>query len=657
GLKLKIDSLATLIAGGITFDSPDLNTSKSCCDFNLIPEFELYADKDDMNYDQDIIRLIGEKAYNLDPDISAIYYKGVTAGKIDSINYDPKKDITYIDIKLKKSFSTFVEKKAYFWIVEPKLTLSGISGLDAIAKGPYIALIPHKGSVNKNNQFPLHVMPPKSDGTSIGLRAKDIGALRVGSSIFYNDIEAGYINAITLASDKKGLYLDAVIENEYSKLLNDSSLFYLRNALETDISLSQIKIKAKSLKSMIQGGIAFETDNLKAPRQKKNFTLHDSFLDTQKTRYLNNGGKRFTLRTQNSHSLKKGVLVYYKHFKAGEVLSVEYNEKTDNIDIEVYIEKRFASKINASTHFYNASGINVSLDFPNVNVDMQSLQSLLSGGLSFITLDTTKQGNIPKEFRLYDDYKDASDESYKAMLHLDSAMNLSVGSKILHKGIVIGKVSEISLMPQGVEVLMSIEKLYTYLMRADSVISISKFKLGLDGVKNADAIISGPSLHVSFGTSKLLGKHYILKNILSHKNQLREGLRVAVSAARRSSLKVGSPVLYRQIQIGDIEEYRLSDDATQVEFSLFIDPCYAHLVRNNSYFYNASAIGIDIDLGGIKVKTETLETMMAGGIILVTPTEFKDEAKEMQIFKLHDEAQEEWMHWHPKSSSSNPMCQ
>ena len=149
-------------------------------------------------------------------------------------------------------------------------------------------------------------------------------------------------------------------------------------------------------------------------------------------------------------------------------------------------------------------------------------------------------------------------------------------------------------------------------MREDSRIALSDFKVDFEGIENASALLGGASLHVKPGDSEKTGSVYRLSDIIKHERELREGLRIVVSADRKSSLKVGSPLYYRQIPIGDVEQFRLSDNATQVEFSLYIEPCYAHLIRSDSRFYNAAALGMEIGLGGLKVKTETLETMIAG---------------------------------------------
>jgi paraquat-inducible protein B len=657
GVKLKVDSLATLIAGGITFNSPDSNSSISLSNRDNIIEFNLYKDKDDIYYDQDSITLMASKAYNMDVDLSLIYYKGVVAGKMSSIEYDPIAQKSKITIKLKKIFTDLLKERAYFWIVEPKLGLGEISGLDAIARGPYITFLPNIGSKNSNNSFLLHDKAPKKGGKKVSLFAENVGSLHEGSSIFYNDIDVGYIGEINLSKDKKSLKIDAIIDNEHYSLLNDSSVFYLRKAVVADISFSKIRIKAGSVKSILQGGIAFDTDDFKAPKTKKIFKLHPDILDVEHSRYLNNGGIYLNLHVKESASLKEGSAIYYNRFKAGEIISLDYNSSTDMVDLKIYIEKKFADKINDSTRFYNASGLNVEMDLSSVKIDMQSVESVVSGAIAFLTLEKDAKKSSSKEYILYNNYTDAKDDSYKATLILDKARNLHVGSSIIYKGVTIGKVSDLSIVDNHVELIMSIDKEYKKYMREDALISLAKFKFGLDGIKNAKSAIFGPSLHVSPGKSEKLGSVYHLGDIITHKNQLREGLRVVVSADRRGSLKVGSPLTYRQIKIGDIEEYRLSDNATQVELLVYIEPCYAYLIRENSIFYNATALGMEVGLSGVKVKTETLETMISGGIVVVTPTKPKEQAKEMKVFKLHNEAEDEWINWHPRLSSEDPMCQ
>ncbi len=84
---------------------------------------------------------------------------------------------------------------------------------------------------------------------------------------------------------------------------------------------------------------------------------------------------------------------------------------------------------------------------------------------------------------------------------------------------------------------------------------------------------------------------------------------------------------------------------------VLIEPRYAPLVRSGSRFWNASGIGVDAGLfKGLKVRTESLEALIEGGIAFATPNnpEMGGPAQPGQTFALFDEPQEPWMQWAPK---------
>ncbi len=73
-----------------------------------------------------------------------------------------------------------------------------------------------------------------------------------------------------------------------------------------------------------------------------------------------------------------------------------------------------------------------------------------------------------------------------------------------------------------------------------------------------------------------------------------------------------------------MKSYRLSEDQSTVEIKVFIEPAYASLVRKHTRFWNASGVGIDASLSGVKVRSESLSSIVAGGIAFATPEYRKD---------------------------------
>ena len=138
--------------------------------------------------------------------------------------------------------------------------------------------------------------------------------------------------------------------------------------------------------------------------------------------------------------------------------------------------------------------------------------------------------------------------------------------------------------------------------------------------------------------------------------------------------------------MGEVTGYRLSKDATSAIISVDIENAYAPLVRTTSKFWNASGINIDFSLfKGAKVRTESMQSILEGGIAFATPgkmsaatekTEF-DKAKGVALeesgskntkaegkssiekqpagkpvkngakFTLHKEVKDEWLKWRP----------
>ncbi|HCP56532.1 MAG TPA: MCE family protein, partial [Pseudomonas sp.] len=129
------------------------------------------------------------------------------------------------------------------------------------------------------------------------------------------------------------------------------------------------------------------------------------------------------------------------------------------------------------------------------------------------------------------------------------------------------------------------------------------------------------------------------------------GLRLVLSAARRGSLDTGAPVTYRQVKVGEVVNYELGATADRVLIHVLIEPRYAKLVHTGSRFWTTSGIGVDAGLfSGVQVQTESLESIIAGGVSFATPdvSEMGSAAKPGQTFALFDAANEEWLQWAPK---------
>ncbi|MEE9319687.1 MAG: MlaD family protein [Granulosicoccus sp.] len=92
------------------------------------------------------------------------------------------------------------------------------------------------------------------------------------------------------------------------------------------------------------------------------------------------------------------------------------------------------------------------------------------------------------------------------------------------------------------------------------------------------------------------------------------GLRLTLNADEAGYIYVGSPVFLRQVEVGRVERRRLSDDASQVLFDIFIESPYHNSVYPETRFYGVSGMEASLDSDGATFRVESVAAFFTGGI-------------------------------------------
>ena len=115
------------------------------------------------------------------------------------------------------------------------------------------------------------------------------------------------------------------------------------------------------------------------------------------------------------------------------------------------------------------------------------------------------------------------------------------------------------------------------------------------------------------------------------------GRHFTLESERRGSLEIGAPIYYRQIRAGEVVAYNLSEDGTKIISKIFVNAPYHQFVRNNTRFWSASGVDLKLDASGVTLETESLVSILVGGIAFDTidsNSDREEEAPESSIFKL-----------------------
>jgi paraquat-inducible protein B len=239
----------------------------------------------------------------------------------------------------------------------------------------------------------------------------------------------------------------------------------------------------------------------------------------------------------------------------------------------------------------------------------------------------------------------------KITIQFKDGSGLKTGqTPIRYRGVQIGEVTAVELSEDHEAVLVKarLQRSAASIAKEGAVFWVVRPEVGIGNITGLGTVITGPEIDVLPGTGKAQSEFVGLENAPVALEE--KGLKLTITADRLGSLRPGSPVYYRGVEVGTIRQSDLSPNAATVAMQVLIKQRYAKLVRSGSKFWNVS--GLDVKLGlfrGLEINMESLRSLATGGIAFATPDDLKDQpAKDGMVFRLYSKPAKEWLEWTPK---------
>ncbi len=208
------------------------------------------------------ITIVFKAAQGIEAGKTFIKYKDVNIGQVTAVQLSPDHAQVEVTAKIAKSAAGLMVEDAKFWVVEPRITLSGVSGLGTLLSGNYIGFEVGK-STKAQRQFTGLDVPPIITGGQPGrpfvLKADKLGSLGVGAPVYYRSLQVGQVLAYELANDGKAIEVKIFVNAPYDQYVNSGTRFWNASGVAVSVGAGGVDVRTESLAALIAGGLAFDT--------------------------------------------------------------------------------------------------------------------------------------------------------------------------------------------------------------------------------------------------------------------------------------------------------------------------------------------------------------------------------------------------------------
>jgi len=206
----------------------------------------------------------------------------------------------------------------------------------------------------------------------------------------------------------------------------------------------------------------------------------------------------------------------------------------------------------------------------------------------------------------------------------ESAAGLTAGqSQLRYKNVVMGTVKTIGISPDLSHVIVTVETVReaSELLTDKAIFWVVRPQLFAGNVTGLDTLLSGSYIGMRPSVEK--GKPQ--KDFVGNQDPpvlqaYAKGTVYKLETKRLGSISLGSPIFFRDLEVGTVLGWDVGDLASSVTVHAFVREPYDKYVHEDSSFWNASGLSIKLTSSGVDIQLESIRALLFGGIAFDTAT-------------------------------------
>lgn len=278
-------------------------------------------------------------------------------------------------------------------------------------------------------------------GPTITITFDDATGLVAGKTIVkYKDVEIGKVATVALSDGLSKINVTAAMRPEFAPFLTDGARFWLVSA---EVSASGIS----GLETLLSGSyVGADPGPIDGRRQRVFSALPEPPLIRADV-----PGTEFILHADQLGGIGRGSIITFQGFTAGRILGAELSDDRRSTVFRAFVQSPYDELVTPTSRFWNASGFSVDVSATGVTVNIDSLPTVLAGGIGFDAGAGGSRAEAGARFRLFPNRQAAEDAAFTARVEMiavfaDSVRGLRPGAEVSLRGLRIGRVKDVGLV-------------------------------------------------------------------------------------------------------------------------------------------------------------------------------------------------------------------